>query len=287
MANTFFGGEAFPYFDTQIGPGSLGTFIGARPGFAETTVWYDPCIEAPDSCGPIRFDPKGNRWWDVHLALIEEGLRRSQGRYLVGMPDLIENIDTLAAMRDSQPLLLDLIERPDWVKARLAEINRAYFAAFEGIHEKIKEDDGGNAFSSFRIWGPGKTAKVQCDFSCMISPEMFREFVVPSLAEQCRWLDYSMYHLDGTTAMQHLDALLEIEALDAIQWTPQDARGGSPEWYDLYKRIKAGGKSVQACYLKPEHVLPLLDAVGPEGLFMWVTAPDEDAARKLIEKVRG
>lgn len=287
MANTFFGGEAFPYFDTQIGPGSLGTFIGAQPGFAETTVWYDPCIDDPDSCGPIRFSREGNHWWDVHLALIEEGLRRSRGRYLVGMPDLIENIDTLAAMRDNQALLLDLVERPDWVKARLGEINQAFFAAFDAIYQKIRDDDGGNAFSSFRIWGPGKTAKVQCDFSCMISSEMFREFVVPPLVEQCQWLDYSMYHLDGTTAMQHLDALLEIEALDAVQWTPQNSSGGSPEWYGLYKRIKAAGKSVQVCYLRPEHVLPLLDAVGPEGLFMWVTAPNEDAAMKLIEKVRG
>jgi hypothetical protein len=289
LANKFFGGAAFPFFDTQIGPGSLGTFIGARPGFAENTVWYDPCIEDPDSYGPIRFSPEKNYWWDVHLALVDEGLRRAKGRYLVGMPDLIENIDTLAAMRGTEPLLMDLYERPDWVKSRVAEINGAFFAAFDGIYELVKDDEGGSAFAAFDLWSPGKTAKVQCDFSCMISPEMFREFVVPALAEQCQWLDYSMYHLDGTTAVQHLDALLAIDALDAIEWTPQAGKpgGGSPEWYDLYRRIKAGGKSVQAVGVKPDEVLPLLDAVGPEGMFVTVYAPDEDTARKLVEKARG
>ena len=287
MANTFYGGEAFPYFDVLLGPGSLGTFIGARPGFTERTVWYDPCIADPDSYGPIRFDPKGNRWWDVHLALVDVGLRRSRGRYLVGMPDLIENIDTLAAMRGTEPLLMDLIERPDWVKARVEEINAAFFAAFEGIYQKIRDADGGNAFAAFRIWGPGRTAKVQCDFSCMISPEMFGEFVAPALAAQCQWLDYSLYHLDGTTAVQHLDALLKIDALDAIQWTPQAGKPGtgSPEWYGLYRRIKAGGKSVQALGVAPEELVPLLDAVGPEGLFVSVQAPDEAAARELLKKV--
>ena len=31
------------------------------------------------------------------------------------IPDLIEGLDTLAAMRDTQPLLIDLLERPEWV----------------------------------------------------------------------------------------------------------------------------------------------------------------------------
>jgi len=286
MARTFYGGEAFPYYDAILGPGSLGSFLGAKPGFSERTVWYDPCIEAPDSFGPIRFSTKGNEWWDIHIALIEEGRRRAKGRYLLGVPDLIENVDTLAAMRGTEPLLMDLYERPDWVKARTEEINQAFFAAFDGIYKLVKDEEGGSAFAAFDIWGPGKTAKVQCDFSCMISPEMFREFVVPCLSAQCQWLDCSMYHLDGTTAMQHLDALLGIEALDAIEWTPQAGKpkGGSPEWYDLYKAIKAGGKSVQAINVKPEEVLPLIDAVGPEGLFVMVDAPDEDSAREVLRK---
>lgn len=53
-----------------------------------------------------------------------------------------------------------------------------------------------------------------------------------------------MYHLDSVGAMHHLPALLEIEELNAIQWTPGvgEPQGGSPKWYDLYKKILAGGK---------------------------------------------
>ena len=53
-----------------------------------------------------------------------------------------------------------------------------------------------------------RVAKVQCDFCCMISAAMFREFVVPGLTEQCDRLDHVMYHLDGTQALHQLDALL-------------------------------------------------------------------------------
>lgn len=213
------------------------------------------------------FDLDNNRWWKVHLALIEAGLKHAGGNYLVGMPDLIENIDTLAQLRGPGALLFDLIEKPAWVHQHLAELNEIYFEAFSRIYSLIKDDTGGNAFAAFQIWGPGKTAKIQCDFSAMISPTMFRTFVQPYLEQQCQWLDFSLYHLDGTNALQHVDNLLSIDALNAIEWTPQAGKpgGGSPEWFDLYHRIKAGGKSLQAIGVAPDEVIPLLDAVGPKG----------------------
>ena len=289
LSRTLFLSGAFPYFDTQIGPGSLSTFLGSRPGFAEDTVWYWPCISDPTTYGPVTFNPQANHWLDAHLALIDEGLRRAKGRYLVGIPDLIENLDTLASLRGDEALLFDLVERPTWVSEKLAEINQAYFQAFDLIYQRVKDADGGNAFSAFRIWGPGRTAKLQCDLSAAISPNMFRRFVQPYLAEQVRWLDYSLYHLDGTNAWQHIDLLLEIEGLNAIEWTPQAGRpgGGSPKWYDLYRRIKAGGKGIQAVGVEDDEIVPLLDAVGPQGTYIMASDRPRtlDQAEKLLKAV--
>jgi len=289
LSRLHFLAEAFPYFDTLIGPGTLSTFLGARPEFADDTVWYWPCIDNPDTYGPIRFSAVDNRWLDAHLALVDEGLRRAQGRYLVGLPDMIENMDTLASLRGDEQLLFDLVERPGWVSEKLAEINQAYFQAFDLFYQRVKDDQGGNAFAAFQIWGPGKTAKLQCDISATFSAKMFRRFVQPSLAEQVRWLDYSLYHLDGTTCLQHVDALLEIEGLNAIEWTPQAGRpgGGSPEWYDLYRRIKRGGKGIQAVGVQDEEVIPLLDAVGPQGTFILLEYRERslDQAEALLKAV--
>ena len=104
---------------------------------------------------------------------------------------------------------------------------------------------------------------------------MFEEFVRPYLAEQCAQLDYAMYHLDGTNALQHLDILLDMPEIDAIEWTPQAGLpgGGAPEWHDLYRRIKAAGKAVQVVSITPPEVIPLLDAVGPEGVYVLINEP--------------
>jgi hypothetical protein len=179
---------------------------------------------------------------------------------------------------------MDLLERPDWVKAQIARINQLFFESYDAMLPYVRDPWGGTTFTPFGLWGPGKVAKVQCDFSCMISPDMFCKFVVPALTEQCAWLDHSMYHLDGTNALQHLDALLEIGPLDAIEWTPQAGLpgGGSPQWYDLYRRIKAAGKSVQAVGVNPEEVVPLIDAVGADGLYIMTWCKTETEARRLV-----
>jgi len=285
ISRTFYGGEAFPYYDSHIGPGTLGMVLGAEPGFAATTVWYHPCIRDPETYPPIRFDP-ANRWLKVHRAMLQTGVQIADGRFLVTMPDLIENVDTLAQLRDTQTLLMDMVERPQWVERSIQEINEAFFQVFDALAEPIWFD-GGIAFSAFRIWGPGKTAKLQCDASAMFSPAMFDRFVMPALREQCRWLDFSLYHLDGTQALGHLDSLLTIEELDAIQWTPQTGIEGSghPRWFDLYRRILNAGKSVQALWMKVDELIPFLEAVGPEGVFLHAVAEDEITARRVLEKV--
>ncbi|HSV74814.1 MAG TPA: hypothetical protein VLH79_13730 [Chthonomonadales bacterium] len=286
LSRTYHGGVAVPMVNTDVGgPGSLGLFLGAEGRLTETTVWYEPCIEDPDAHRPLRFDDECE-WWRIHERVLTEAERRSRGRCLVGFPDLIENVDTLAALRGNERLLLDMVERPEWVERRVDEINEAFFACFERIESLVRSPWEGNAWHAFGIWGPGRTAKVQCDFCCMVSPAMFRRFVQPALTRQCAWLRYSMFHLDGTQALPQLDNLLSIEPLRAIEWTPQAGLpgGGSPRWFDLYRRILAAGKCVQAIGVLPEEVEPLLDAVGVDGMFVTVCAASEEQARDLLRR---
>ena len=85
---------------------------------------------------------------------------------------------------------------------------------------------------------------LQSDFSYMIGPDMFKIFTLPFLAKDCETLDHTIYHLDGVGQIPHLDMLLSIEKLDAIQWVYGDGQPPSPHWIDLYKRIEKAGKGI-------------------------------------------
>ena len=271
--------DNLPLVGVDMGPGSLALYLGSKPEFTWETVWFLPGMpgDRPEDYPALRFDPTCH-WWQQTEQTLRASVERAAGRYLVGCPDLVENIDILAALRDPQTLLMDMIERPDWVAAKVEEINQVWFEVFQRIYPIIRMDDGhgmnGSAFAAFGLWAPGTVAKLQCDTCAMFSPRMFRRFVLPALRAQCDWLDYSMFHLDGHQCIPHLDALLEIETLDAIEWTtdPQVPGGGSPRWYDMYRRILKAGKSVQVVNVQVDELEPLLDAVGPSGLYLMVDA---------------
>jgi hypothetical protein len=288
MSRCYFGGDAFPLLPTTSAAGELATYLGCPLRLSPETVWCDPCIVDPPEQHPVLDLDPGAWTWRQHLAMAELAVRQSRGRWLVMMPDLVENLDILAAMRGPQALMYDLVDRPDWVEEKVAQINRAFFAAFSAFFALVRDAYGGNSFC-FSVWGPGKTAKVQCDACSMFGPAMFRRFVAPALTEQCAWLDYSLFHLDGEDCLANLDELLAIAPLRAIEWTPRRLSvgdsGGHRRHWELYRRILAAGKSVQAISVGHDEVLPLLDACGGKGMFIATSAPTESDARRLGERV--
>ncbi|NQU39799.1 MAG: hypothetical protein HQ523_07590 [Lentisphaerae bacterium] len=287
LAQLQFPGDGLPISPADIGPGSLALFLGSEPGFSPETVWFEPSIHEvaePESLPPLTFD-EGSHWWQVTETTCRSCAKLARGKYLTGCPDLVENIDIISALRDPQTLMMDMIERPEWVDQKVMEINQAFFTAYQRIYDIIKLPDGSACFGAFGLWGPGKTAKVQCDACAMFSPAMFERFVVPALTQQCEWLDCSMYHLDGTQCIDKLDHLLSIDALDAIEWTPQAGieDGGDPRWYEMYHRILDGGKSLQAIDVTLDELEPLLDEIGPCGVYVRMDTRSQMEAERAWE----
>jgi hypothetical protein len=289
LAQSGFHLDSIPITCSNYGPGNLATFLGSEPDYSKETVWFNPTImddAKPEKLPPFKFDPE-NRWWKIVEATLRKNAEMGRGKYLTGCPDLVEQIDVLASLRDPQTLLVDMIERPEWVEEKVLEINQVWFEAYSRIYEIIKEEDGSSAFWAFCLWGDGKTAKVQCDTSAMFSSDMFKRFVVPALTEQCEWLDCSMFHLDGRQCIPHLYHLLEIDALDAIEWTPYPTvpTGGDSKWYEMYRRILNAGKSIQAIGIKHEEIKPLLDAVGSNGVYILTSIENEGDAEKIAKVI--
>lgn len=288
-AKIYYGGDAFPMISPGLGCCDLAPVFGAEMHVEPHTTWYEPCIDNPDNHEPTAdIDWENSHWINYYMESVAVAKELAKDICMVTVPAVFNNLDTLAAIRGNESLLIDLIERPDWVRDWLAAICRAELDAFRIFHENVRSPDGANGYIAFSNWGPGKTATLQCDFSCMISRDMFDEFVIPVLEEQCRRLDYSVYHLDGTTAMHHLDSLLTIKDLDAIEWTPEPGfpQGGDPSWYDLYRRILKAGKSVEMVNVKPEEIRPIFESLGTDGLYICARAENPEQVEQLEKEVR-
>jgi len=286
VAHSCLKADILPVANTQLGPGSLAAILGGRLEGGEDTIWIHP---DPDFKEDIILD-ENNEAWKLHKTLLKACKEKAQGHYYVGMPDLMEGLDVLAALKGSDTVLIDLLTQGEVVEKQLQQINDIYFKVFDELYDIIREGDE-MAFCYFSAWAPGKMSKLQCDISTMISEEDFRRFAQPFIREQCQKIPYTIYHLDGVGAMRHLPALLEIEELKAIQWTPGvgEPQGGDPKWYNLYRQILAAGKSIMACWVTIDELRPLLDAIGIEGVHLEMDFHSEaevEEAMKIVEEYR-
>lgn len=238
-------GESFPNLNIDFGPGSLASYLGSEIGFKEDTVWFNKCLDGWDGVPKLTFDPE-NKWFKKHLQLAKDCQALAGDDFYVDMPDLMENIDVLASLRGAQDILFDLLDEPEMIGERIQEVTDIYYEYYDRFYDVIKDEEGGNAYTVFQIWGPGRTVKLQCDFSAMMSPEDFRKYIQPSLRSQSENVDHVLYHLDGPAAIKHMDALMEIEGIDALQWTSGDAGpdGTLPDWDVIYDKAIAAGKSI-------------------------------------------
>jgi hypothetical protein len=234
-------GERVPSVAPDLGPGTLALYLGSRGVELPGTVWFSPCITSPEMAR-FEYDPK-NFYWNFTLRLAREQARIGKGKFQIEFPDLIEGLDILASMRGTELLLMDLLERPEWVRQCLRKITDLYFRHYDVLYDLMRDEVGGSVFWA---WAPGRVAKLQCDFSAMISPALFKEFMVPVLTEMTERLSYSLYHWDGPGAIPHHDLLLSIPRLNMIQWTT--GAGAEPtqhsRWWPLYHKTFEAGKKV-------------------------------------------
>ncbi len=281
MEQTVYGGEAFPQVFVDLGAGGhAGFFKGAKYQF-EDSVWFFPSHDAPDA---IEFD-RDSYLFQQTLRLAHAYAEDSKGDYIVSMPDCTGNADALSHLLGPETLLPYMLEEPDAVKRALKKIELAYETAMRGVYDIVKDvNGGGSSIGWMSTWAPGLHAQMQSDMSVMISNDMFEEYIVPELRAQCDFLDYPLYHLDGVEQVQHLDSLLSIEKLRAIQWTQVSGQKPCTDYIPTLKRIQAAGKGL-LILVAPSQIRTLMENLSSRGLYLLTTVESQDDAGAILKDV--
>jgi 5-methyltetrahydrofolate--homocysteine methyltransferase len=243
---------------------TMAHYLGGNVMFGDDTVWVKPVIKQWDDF-EIKFD-ENNPWWKRSLNLLEKSCRALRKHCFVSLPDFGDAMTCLSLLRGTENLLFDLLDNKDAVLRARDEFIKAwplYHKACWQIYSRYYPGD-----FSWLTWAPGKTYAVQCDFSTMISPEQFKEFVVPELEALSQYLDYMIWHLDGPEEIRHLDILLDMPFIKAIQWVPGAGHPSTGHWLELLAKIQSKGKSI-CCYTGSIEETQLLQKeLSPKGLMI-------------------
>ncbi len=242
-ASRHFFGDRVPSYRVTFAPDHFALLLGADVTHTEyedgrLTGWVIPFLENYNQ--EIRFRPDC-KWYQKTVECANALRERFDGRIIISWPALQGGLDALSAIRGPQRLLMDIVTIPKSVKDALCRIDHANGEARKALEKDFGVEQFGSV-SRHGMYHPGRVDIPQCDFSAMISEEMFREFALPSLKNECISLDAAEYHLDGPEAIHHLEAICEVDTIKVIQWQPGAGKAASRDWSTLYDRIDNLGK---------------------------------------------
>jgi len=286
IQRTFWGGEAFPLFSPNLGPDVFGAFFGAEIRFLDrSTSWVQPIINDWQSASQLKLQDD-SPWWQRQLELLRQAKTCGDGKWITGIPDTHSGADALAALRGRNDLCLDLYDHPQEVKAAMSRMVEAVVQVYEVYYDIVEAQKYGSSSGWLPAWWPGRANVVQCDYIALVSQEMVEEFFLESIIAEAQWLDRAIFHLDGPDAIRHLDLLLTVPEIQAIQWVPGAGALPMTKWIPLLKRIQGAGKSLHLS-VWPHEVRTLVEELKAEGLMLntWVSCEAE--ARDLLERVAG
>ncbi len=260
--------EAVPFFHLNYGPDQFAAWLGARLEYSPDsggTTWSVPFIRDWDLDGAEIDHPHG-QWWDRAVEVYRGAGEIADGRFLIGVPDAHSNMDALSALRGPQAMCEDLLDVPEKVDRAMLRVRKAFAPILETVANAGRMDKWG-----YTGWLPFYSetpyATLQCDFACMVGPEHFRRWILPALEEESSYLDHSVYHYDGPDALVHLDDVLSIPGIRAIQSGPRhgesaghrvdgparrDPEGGQG---GLHRRIRGGDPDLPPASLPGERPL--------------------------------
>jgi hypothetical protein len=283
---TDFIGDSLPVAWPNLGPEIYSAWCGCEYHFTEDSGWSQPCVHDWD-----KDIDKARLNTDHPLFKLTERytknlLELGRGRFITGLTDFHSGGDHVAALRDPQTLAIDMVENVEHVKSELVHSQLEYFMAYDHFYNMIKAQGSMACSWMGSLFGEGKFYIPSNDFSCMVSKKMFDEVFLEGITAECKFYDQSIYHLDGPGALRHLDSLLDIKELDAVQWVCGAGNEGYSRWVSVYQRIQRAGKGV-ALYINVDELPMVFETLKPQGVcFSSIDGiGDRDTANEVLKRV--
>ncbi|MCL2527006.1 MAG: trimethylamine corrinoid protein 2 [Defluviitaleaceae bacterium] len=216
LESTYFAAEGFPCFMPDLGPDIFGALLGADLIFGESTSWAHHAVTDWKNFNPTTLD-RTNKWYKKIIQLTDMTATDANGDYMVGMPDLHAGADALVSLRGSQNLCLDLYDCPEDIMDLPVKMWPIMQEIYNELYDITQKSVPGSS-TWMPCYHPGKWYVTSCDFIALVSSSIFDSIVLPELKLQAGFFDANIFHLDGPDALRHLDSLLALPNINAIQW---------------------------------------------------------------------
>ena len=243
----------------------------------DEAMWPRPVL-GPDYEGMEGIVPDDDNPWLIKLLDLTRALvAANDGSYLVTHTLQRGPIDILSALLGDVRMGLALYDEPQKIEEVLKCAARAFVEVTRAQYALIPSFEGGWAPWMYGLWTPGTAVRFQSDSASQLSPEMYREQILPHDRTIMQAFDYSVIDLHSGGTMHLHKVLMEVEELDAIAVTldPYKSAPTLEELTPIFATILEA-KSLAVCgEMKMDQVEGLLKALPTGCLSISATLTDK------------
>ena len=283
LAGTPFLGETFPVFWPNLSAVVFNLFLGQHAIFDDVTAWTHPCVDNLDRLPDLRVQ-RENKYFRAVEALTRRALDVAEGRFLVGYTDMYAGIDCTLGLRGMERMCFDLVTQPEPIK-RLIDLAFTEYPDVYRQFDTALKDHGQLSVTWMNLPSFETFNVLACDFATNVSTEHFNEFCMPVIRREAELFRHNVFHMDGPGVARHIDSILTLPSLVAVQWVQGYGRDKPiMQWVPLIQKIQQAGKSV-VVDLELEEIDEFMAAVDPTAIMLWVPAEPKDQP-DVLERVK-
>jgi hypothetical protein len=201
--------------------------LGCPIKMTEGQIWSERYPRAPEEVIRRGVSFENNPWFQLYLEFLHQLQVRLGDRFPVSANTLFRGTsDLAAAILGVQEACLSWLEEPKLMHCLMQVCADANLAVIEAGHRIVKPFQGGY-LSSYGLWAPAPVLRTQADHSTLVSPELYREHILPYDLEVVRSASMSVFHMHNS-GLHIAPLLVKVPEISAIEVTvdpyPKPAR---------------------------------------------------------------
>lgn len=224
-------------------------------------------------------------WVARCLEMVRAVSDHAAGRYPVGVSLMRGVSDVLAALLGLDRTIFTMLDRPARIH-ELAERITNFWIAFghAQLDASPRYEEGYGSFL-YNLWAPGRCIWLQEDAAALLSPPLFKEFILPYDRRIAEAFDYCFLHMHPARYIPH-QPLLDSEL--AVLELHIDA--GGPSAHDLlpvYREILAQKPLLVWGDIGQEDLAVFANDLAPKGLALQIAVDTPEQAEVLYTRYFG
>ena len=226
-----------------------------------------------------------NLWYMKYIEFVTKLVKLSDGRFPVGQPIMRGISDVLGAIVGQTEMIYNMSDEPDLITKLASLITDVFLKVVKEQHKLTPAFYGGSAMGFYHIWAPGQVIWFQEDLTALLSPDLYRTFILEQNIRICNQYEYSAVHLHSSS-FHMIDDILRIKNLKAVEINKDNGGLSIKAMASVFEKVlKQDKRLIIWGNLNEDEILFIKRKFSGAPVFLNIVAEDVQTAKKILQVI--